>query len=107
MSVRQTIQRIGKGRRERFRIAVVLLALLGYSLMYRTLIDLVGNDVIPAFLSLVPVMLAGWYWGPRVGMATGVLIVPINWIIFITMEGGSVLDFLLKPLVPLHRNDHK
>jgi PAS domain S-box-containing protein len=44
-------------------------------------------------------MLAGWYWGPRVGMATGVLIIPINWILFATMEGGSVLDFLLKPLV--------
>jgi PAS domain S-box-containing protein len=99
VSVRQTIQQIGKGRREHFRIAVVLLALLGYSFMYRVLIDLVGNDVIPAFLSLVPVMLAGWYWGPRVGMATGVLVVPINWILFTMMEGGSVLDFLLKPLV--------
>lgn len=99
MSLSQKTEPHGKERRQQFRIAVVFLALLGYSLVYRTLIDLVGNDVIPAFLSLVPVMLAGWYWGPRVGMATGVSIVPINWILFTLMEGGSVLEFLLKPLV--------
>lgn len=78
---------------------LVAALLVAYTLLYSPLEDLVGNDTVPAFMSLAPVILAGWYWGPRIGATVGALVLPLNWLVFQMKSPGSLADFFLLPLV--------
>jgi len=78
---------------------LILVATILYAVAFRPLYDVVGNST--AALVLVPVGLAGFYYGIWPGVAAGCLTLPLNFLLFGQVQQTSLLFHLFSSLPPI------
>jgi len=72
-----------------FRIVLILIVTIGYVVIFFPLYEMTGGGVGGA-LAIVPVILAGWYWGIRGGLISAVLLSLLAaYLIDLTREGDG------------------
>ncbi len=78
---------------------LVVFAVLLYTLTFSPLYNLVGNST--AALVLIPVALAGFYYGVGAGIVAGLLTLPLNFLLFSQFENSSLSFHFLNSLPPI------
>lgn len=75
------------------RIALILITTIGYVIVFFPLYDMTGGGVGGA-MAIIPVILAGWFWGLRGSLVSGLILSIITALLIdIAREGGGSTIF--------------